>query len=368
MRAYVLTLFAVFVIVLGVAGTINGVIDHWGVFSTTGEAGQEIIRRYVEKLRASERGLELIYQDRQTKAELGRQSDTDCYILGSSQTFFMDAQTAPNIFKGCRGVTNLGVSIAGFEDIVALSGILAENHHNSHVFIAVTAWMLRANPDLSWTDYEDAYLRGARLFDLPQTAGQLRHISNDWKMLLSVDYLLTNLRAEMAHRQRGVTSESTAPLAGIDASVAEEEDEPILLPNGRIVYPPVTAPDPTSVGDGSFNLASPEIDSEIAKEFEAVVQNLETRGLEVTLLLTPYHPEVMNCRNPRVCKTLKRVEAQVREIALRLKVKLIGSFDPRPFGLSWQDFIDDIHPGLSGVTKLKAIDVNPRSVAGLGKS
>ena len=111
--------------------------------------GEKPSERYISKLRASDKGLVMLYQDRLVKAELARQTRDDFFILGSSQTFYFDAQTSPNVFEGCRGVTNLGLSIAGFEDFVALSGILARKPGGSHIVVGVTAWLLKANPDTS---------------------------------------------------------------------------------------------------------------------------------------------------------------------------------------------------------------------------
>jgi hypothetical protein len=356
MRRYVLTFLGAALFAFGAAVAMNLAVDHNGVLALRGEEGRRTLERYVAKLRSSSAGLVMIYQDRQVKAELARQSDDDCFILGSSQTFFFDAQTTPYVFEGCRGVTNLALSVAGFEDFVALSGILAEKPVKSRIVVGVAPWLLKANPDTSWTEYEDVWRQGLQALGLPKTSAYV--LPSDWKIMFNGAYALENFHAELERLTQRRPDRAAQALYGIEAGQATEEDA-VILPNGRIVYPPEPAPDPRTLGDGAINIFAPEIEPEAVSQFESALRNLIARGHGVTLLITPYHPIVMACRNPLVCATLQKVETQAREIAARLDVRLIGSFDPRPFELGPQDYLDEMHLGLSGVSKLRQVDGNP---------
>ena len=177
-------------------------------------------------------------------------------------------------------------------------------------------------------------------------------------MLLDGVYAFDNLQEALGRSEGDHNYTPAERLGGIEASLANDSDA-IVLPTGRVLFPAEAPPNPASLGDGGSYIFSPKVDPEVAAEFELAVRNLLKRGKEVAFLITPYHPVVMDCKNPLVCETLSKVEAQIRLIAARLKLRVIGSFDPAPFKLTWQDFIDDMHLGLTGVSKVKEIDSDP---------
>jgi hypothetical protein len=126
------------------------------------------------------------------------------------------------------------------------------------------------------------------------------------------------------------------------------------------------APPPSSVGDGSFWITGKRIEPGVTAEFEIAVRVLEQHNLKVTLVLTPDHPDVMACTGTRVCQTLTTVESYARDLGSRLGVEVVGSYDPRPFGL--HDFSDDTHVEPAGLPSLRPLSGNPWSVKQRGSA
>jgi len=362
MRTYVFRLALACIVVSCAAAGINFFIDSKSNFALSGEAGARVVERYVAKLRESATGLVMVEQDRLVKAELARQSADDCYVIGSSHLFQFDATTAPRVFEGCRSVANLAVSAGGFEDFVALAGILAAREDHLKFFVEIAPWSLRPNPAPLWTEYEHVYDRGRMVFALGQRPFGFSNVLGEWAGLFRADYAIMNLKF-LAEHGFWIGSEGAArEFRGVPASEAKD-DEVVFLPDGRLGYPAVllqsAPPDPALIGDGGFNMADPALDPTTISELEHTVAYLLRRGHKVTFVMTPYHPSVTACRTPSVCRTLQAVETFARQVAIGWNVPLIGGFDPRPFGLIRQDFMDDMHLLSSGLSKFDASFTRP---------
>ncbi len=357
MKTHVFGLALTCFVTLCAAAGINFFIDSRNNFALSGEAGAHLIERYVSKLRESAPGLVMIEQDRLVKAELARQSSDDCYVIGSSHLFQFDATTTPRVFHGCRSVVNLAVSAGGFEDLVTFAGILAAREEHLGFFFEIAPWSLRPNPAPLWTEYEDVYDHGRTVFALNQRPFEFSTFLGEWGALFRADYVIMNLKFLEEHGLRNGSEGAARIVGGVPAREASD-DEVVFLPDGRISYPAAVLrsapPDPALIGDGGFNMADPALDPTTVSELERVIAFLLRRGHKVTFVMTPYNPLVMACRTPSVCRTLQTVESFARQASLRWNVPLIGSFDPRPFGLTQQDFMDDMHLLLSGLFKFDA--------------
>lgn len=88
-------------------------------------------------------------------------------------------------------------------------------------------------------------------------------------------------------------------------------------------------------------------------EFEALLDLLERRGIEVVLYLGPYHPTTyayfLRERNLRLGGA---VEDYLRAEAKRRGISILGSYDPSRAGVEAGDFFDALHVRESGVEKI----------------
>ncbi|HMK91063.1 MAG TPA: hypothetical protein VK446_15690 [Methylocystis sp.] len=357
MRGPLLCFLGAALATLVLAAGVNYFVDSGGDFLVESGEGQRLVEGYVEKLRAEPRGLVLPDQDRLIKIELARRSAADCFVIGSSHAFQFDAETAPNIFQGCREVANLAAPAGGFEDLVAIAGFVAERRDGAHFFLEIDPWTLRPNPSIFWAfEYRDVYERARSALGLPPRSVLPTKLLADASALLNFRYLIANLNAVL---HGDVKRQKT--LAGI-AAADNADDDLLMLPSGRFVYGNM---EPVALGqvvDGSFNSEEPALDPTTVAEFESVIGALLGRGHRVSFLITPYHPFVVStCRSPLICRCQKAVEGYVRAASVRWGTRVIGGFDPRPLGLADRDFMDSQHLMLSGVSKLNAFVSTERS-------
>jgi hypothetical protein len=63
----------------------------------------------------------------------------------------------------------------------------------------------------------------------------------------------------------------------------------------------------------------------------------------VTVVLVPFAPEVYDAARRLPGRTIVDVEREVRAMAARHEVRVVGSYDPRRVGVTTADFFDESH-------------------------
>ena len=258
--------------------------------------------------------------ERNVKIELARQSTADCYVWGSSRVMQVDKPTAPQVLGACGAVINLWESGATFEDFVAAAGSLVASGRRGRVFIGVDPWLLRRNVNSLWTQERASYERGRAALGLARDRNGLAGAGAKWLNLVSADYALNNLRAMFTSQRLPAVRQSPRIF---DAARWPRKPTPTRRSCCRMAAIgrwPTRLRRRSSAADGNFWIAAKAIDPGVAAEFELAVRTLEQHGLKVTLVLTPYHPDVMACTGARVCQTLTTcgvVRARARFAARR---------------------------------------------------
>jgi hypothetical protein len=362
MRAYALSAALSFTVFVGLVVAMNFGIDANGIYRPQNLEMARAVSNYVARLRASDAGLLFVAPERSVKIELARQTAADCFVIGSSRAMQIDELTAPQIFSRCKRSANLAVSGGAFEDFVLMAGVLAERPGSSTIYVDASPWMLRRNADTRWTDHRTLYDRARFIFGLPMQGSRAPMVDAKLLNLFNADYALYNIRSVLALRRNALNAPSPGSVVPNDARQAADEDA-ITLSNGRHVYPrksaPVAAVAAGAVGDERYKLEQPAIDPVVAAEFETVVRGLIQRGSRVVLLLAPYAPNAMSCTIAKLCETLAHVETCIRGLATRVRVDVIGSYDPRASRLTRDDFMDGLHLTTQGLHKLHVIEGNP---------
>lgn len=365
MHRYFTSLAATFLSAVAVVALLNVAVDANGVYRTEDASSRQFIADYVTRLRSSPDGLVYIAAERHAKVELARQSSADCYVQGSSHVMQIDAVTAPQLFGHCRAVVNLGVSGSSFEDFVAMAGLLAEREFRGYLLVGVGPWMFRREADPRWSEERAAYERGRIALRLSKASAISHSDDARWSNLFNADYALHNARALLRRPKSPAAARELQYGAAFEAIPAKEagEKDAIFFPSGRFEYArnflAKTPPAPAAVGDGGYKIGPIAIEPAIAAEFETALRTLLDRGMTVALLLTPYHPFVMPCTGRNVCETLSKVETDVRKMAKRLGIPLMGSYDPRPLGLGPADYLDQMHIAKHALARLGVVEQDP---------
>lgn len=345
---YLLLFVTVTVGCLAATAFLNYTIDVRGIYAAKTDAFRGYIRSYVARLVASPHGLTFIPFERAIKAELARVANGDCYVTGSSQTMGIDIDSFPvsQQFK-CSTIVNLAVSGGSYEDFLISAGILANRQNAATLFVGVAPWMLRSFAEVGWIVEADQFNRSRRALGLAPAEQHGGSFEQKAANLFSGSYLRRNIAFLI--EQRGFS-----PPTVKEASA--EITETIYRPSGSTRAPPrTTLTSPTGSTDFSYKIAVPFVDPRLTLELQRVIVALNRLHMRVVLLIVPYHEAAFKCRSSMVCDALRAVEAGLWRIAEANDLSIVGGYDPRPFQLVDDDFIDVLHLKPDGLKKLRRV-------------
>jgi len=92
-------------------------------------------------------------------------------------------------------------------------------------------------------------------------------------------------------------------------------------------------------------------DAVAISNLESFVSYLKDNDVKVTLVLSPYHPQLYQLMESRKPIFLE-LERWYRDFADENEIQIIGSYDGRKFGCSGEEFFDGMHPKSSCLNKL----------------
>jgi hypothetical protein len=318
----------------------NYFVDVSRVYHADDSHERTLITSATNTLQASAHGIvQPSWEGRAMKWELARMSQAECFVTGSSRAMPFGREQLEILGSDCRSVANLAVNGAGFEDLVTAAGLIADKPALKAVFIGIDPWLLRYGADARYTQFEAAYHAGRQRLGLA-----VKQQGSHWESaanLVNGQYLWRNV----TFLAQGQAVDAIKEINADWSNVAENEN--VLRPDGSLVYSRLyrSAPPPPDgqVGNGSTKIQPPYLDARVAAEFEQIAERLRSRGAQITLLLTPYHPKVMRCESEKACAAIKAVEDWARELADRRGYRIMGSFDARRFGLGPEHFHDELH-------------------------
>ncbi|HEY8963387.1 MAG TPA: hypothetical protein VIN59_02865 [Alphaproteobacteria bacterium] len=350
-RVYIIVFFGTLALALGAIASVNWYADANGVYR--GNARQEEARAYVSALLQSPYGLVAHNDERSVKFELARQTDADCYTTGSSHEMEIAANTFPAIRDHCTKHINLGLAGGTYEDLVTSLSILLTHRHLKHVFIGIEPWMFRWNADVRLSEQRDVNAQARKTLGLVDTA-----IANDHfdmaANLLNGSYFYANVK-RMLHPTPTETTQNFKEMQKDARNLLD--DEHVFRPDGTYHYSVnfmKATPTPIGqVGNGEYKIAKPYLDPTLTKEFENLIQSVLDRGIDITFLIMPYHPKVLECGSKDVCDAFMAVETYARKVAGEKGINVIGGYDPAPMKLKPDDFYDVMHVNGSRLHKIR---------------
>ena len=128
--------------------------------------------------------------------------------------------------------------------------------------------------------------------------------------------------------------------------------EKTRLPGGTVVWPEV-APDRAAAAAHAFASAGVVHDERFRDlahraagrdgALERFIRYLGGEGVGVTVVLVPFAPEVYDAARQLPGRTVVDVERELRAMAARDDVPVVGSFNPRVVGVTTADFFDESH-------------------------
>ncbi|GAB2178919.1 hypothetical protein [Dongia sp. agr-C8] len=346
-------LFAlVAVAVIGAVGGINYFIDVNDVFQRGNRASDRVVRAYVEAARGAEIGVPFSEEDRPVKLLLGSTSTADCLMIGSSHVMMFRRDNNPILAADCKRMDNLALISASYEDLLTMLGVAAANPNTKHVFINIDAFTFQREMHKKWQKNAGAFLKARETFGLsPDVYAKIGAvpIDNFFSPLFSFRYFDNNLKGLKRLFKTGQKDFDLKPLTEADLQTTT-----VLRPDGSMGLPAEfkPTPDDAEIGAGAARIKEPFIDPAVSQEMMQALIGLSGMGKKVTVVMTPLHPKVWECGAPLVCECLREVEPAIRRLAAAARADVMGSFDPKAFGLSRSDFTDDQHLRSGSVHKV----------------
>ena len=347
MGRYLWQLAGAFIASLFFVIAFNVVVDVNGLYHPRARA--LVAQRYVNLLLNSRDGLVKSPYERAVKLALLRATSADCYVTGSSHEMQISLKNFEPAQLRCKALINVATSGSSYEDLITDLGILKSRANLKALYIGVGPWMLRRHADKRWAEQIDDYraaLRNLGLRPLSRKAELIEQLRLG-RNAINSEYFTRNVESlfESAEAIRPATERGSS--------------DALTLPDGVLLYSAeflATKPPPIgAVGDGSYQIAEPYVDPVIVSDLEHALTLFTQKDVHIAFVLMPYHPKVMMCANPGVCSCLRAVSAATHSLATHLgsNAEVIGSYDPRMFGLTPSDFYDDMHLTRTAIARVR---------------
>lgn len=275
----------------------------------------------------------------------------DVIVLGSSRSMGIKK----DFLKDCDNFSNYSVSGAGIKDYISLWYVFKSHFKQNpdKIILGIDPWVLNDNNgDERWRSLSQEYYQASMILNLDDTKSinqQNLGILKKCRELFSIKYFKESIRLRKSKIfPKAVNSDSII-------------DEDIIMPDGSRKYGSKTnsidkdTVDKRVIGyieNGNiYQLNGYEsLDKDKINKF---ISYLQKENIEIIFYLPPYHPKVYSyISSNSKYKNVENAELFLRNIALKYKIKLYGSYNPKKCGVDLQDFTDGMHMKTSGYQKI----------------
>ena len=177
-----------------------------------------------------------------------------------------------------------------------------------------------------------------------------------WKALIDPSYFQGNVRYYLEQRRSGnlVTEDGDSiPFKEVTGDISNL-DSAIKFPDGSMQYPvsfrnwthdEVMAEVLIQAGTMEAMHGFDEMDPYWTNLFDQFIQHIQSKGVNVVFLLTPYHPFIcLNIqRNPQGFDGFFQVEPWLRDYAAEHNIPVYSSYHPSRVGIPESLFYDGLH-------------------------
>ena len=260
-------------------------------------------------------------------------------IVGSSRLMQVSSDTIG------EPLINLAVSGAAIEDNIAFALEASAKLQASHVYIAGDPWLVNKFSN------QDRYISVKHLYEY--------WLNNAEKSKSLKSYFDINMAIEDENSDEGLLQLIRKVLHPTSRSVAEDGKIGAIAKKAYDGFHVVAETDLEASKNVSQNfdillnyaMSRFEHDEKAEKELSLLVNYLKKNGLDVSLVLSPYHPDLYF-----LMKTKKQIfleiEKRFRQFSKEHNIEIIGSYDPAQIGCDEYEFYDGMHPKPSCMAKV----------------
>lgn len=285
----------------------------------------------------------------QRKFVFGITKAPEVLVLGSSRSMGIDSSFFPS-----RSLLNSSVSGASIGDYLGVFDLYRRRGLKPKlVVIGCDPWVLnRNNGQDRWKYIESEYLEMRSILGSP--SAHRSTINGQFKEFLSPAYFQQSLYDLVMGR-------STTKYWATDQF---QSDEPVKIFDGSLVYGKdfrnKTTKDINSDAT-AYAMAKPlyslgkfhELDQSTMHLLDKFIDYLELNKVKVVIFLPPYHPIAYEAiRANAIYRKVIEAERWYRSLADKYGINVIGSYDPKLYGLDASDFYDGMHPKSKALHKI----------------
>lgn len=357
-KKYLYALLLITLFLLSGVGIINYIMDPACIYHSINYRKNNSPKVYAADLLTSTHGLlwpNNSWNERDIKMALAQQvKDCDCAIIGSSHVMNISSfRKDKSLTSICDSLINLGVSGGTLEDYLALTWELTNNQSAPRTIVfGVDYWALSDRQDQRWERYKESYqsMREALMNGISK---QEENKSSNWEYLqnlINPDYFYRSLKKLV---RKGLVIQE-AP--DFDYSVGI--NVPVILPDGSLIYSQDyikrSNENPIPIGGSRYKekLSGLQYSERGVEFFSSLIRYLRARGINIVILMTPYHHNVWADEQSLTTKALLEIESLIRKLGHELDISVIGSYNPDVVGCEPEEFYDDMHPKPSCLSKL----------------
>jgi len=294
------------------------------------------------------------WNERLVKTALAKSAgDFDCIILGSSHIMQISiVRNTGNIKDNCSSLLNLGVSGGGIEDISIFSYLALNNLKLPRkVFIAIDPWTLKFGMDPRYGAYQSYLEKMNMRLDKNGADENTSYSRKIAQNLFNGEYFYYSILSLLDGNKKGnlgALLQKVIQYPEKNFSFLEGASEAVTLKDGSHVYAHSWIQKQRNasvgIGGGGYKIKDKVYDVVALEYFNKIIKLYQQSGVEVNLVMTPYHPNVFKMGKTKAVLHISIIEKVVKKFSQMNNIKYYGSLFPDELGCVGDEFFDFMHP------------------------
>lgn len=316
--------------------------------------------KYVSTLENEKTGLvQEKWNERSVKIALANNfNNINCIVMGSSHVMQISSiRNTGNVKNQCRNLINLAVSGGALEDLFIFSYIvLNKKTLPKKVFIGIDPWTLKFNMDSRYLANKEYYILMLKYLKIKNTVN-ISYESKIIKNLINKEYFLSSLDL-IFDKEKTIFDFSKIEKVREKFDFEKGYKRAITLADGSHVYKNSWIEKQKEnikklpYGGGDYKISKNPYDELAVDNFISLLQVYQSLGIEVNLLMTPYHPNVFKKGKTKVVRYMNIIEEKVYELSAKYGFNIYGSFSPNKLNCKENEFYDFMHAKTNCLNKI----------------
>ena len=324
----------------------NYIVDYQNFFSKKNIVKKEL-KNISNQINSNNFNNNKNYSHRDIKKALALFSKKDdCFILGSSQHITISSENLFNLDFKCKNNTNLSLPGGSLEDILINTYFVSMRENKvKKIFLGIGPYTFKYNSDyqLRWKKFENIFIK-MNTDNIIKKKNIMQNVKEVLKILYDKKFLIKNLEYVKNKFFNFNTNGKRNSFEGIkinnDGSYKFVSD--YELQNGELV---------SKVENARWGFNELNFEKEPKDTLINNIKFIQSLGIEVDIILVPFHPFVFSS-NDWIVEKIIIANNEIKKITKEMKINVHGSFFPNDLDCFNIDFYDDSHPKKTCIEKI----------------